>query len=95
MGVYGEIITSLNGVTWTKRNLGTTEGLAGVTYGNGIFVIISSIGHIFTSLDGITWTKNNSGPINGQSVAYGNNLFMAIGGDTILTSPDGITWTKK
>ena len=43
------------------------------------------------------WTSRPSGTSsNLNSVAYGKNIFVAVGdGLTILSSPDGITWTKR
>jgi hypothetical protein len=42
------------------------------------------------------WVFNNPYPkaYNLSSIAYGNNLFVAVGADSFLTSPDGITWSK-
>jgi hypothetical protein len=47
---------------------------------------------------GTTWTLRNLGnPLGG--VAYGNGLFVAVGGfldsSAILTSPDGVSWTAR
>lgn len=44
------------------------------------------------------WTSQTSAANNNwQSVAYGNNLFVAVAnsglGNRVMTSPDGITWT--
>jgi hypothetical protein len=42
------------------------------------------------------WIMNNPYPkaYNLSSIAYGNNLFVAVDADSFLTSPDGITWSK-
>lgn len=82
--------SSPDGITWSNRTSGTTEGLKGVTYGNNAFVAVgghddcygyeTSTGTILTSPDGITWTIRTSGtssPLGG--VTYGSNTFVAFG----------------
>jgi len=48
---------------------------------------------------GATWTLRVPGFNDLNSVAYGNGLFVAVGGSrdssTILTSRDGVTWTQR
>ena len=92
------------GVTWKKRDSGTTKGLRGVTYGNSTFVAVDDGGTILTSADGVIWTTRASDiawELSG--VTYGNSTFVAVGapeskgyggfGDNIFTSADGVTWT--
>ena len=51
---------------------------------------------ILTSSDGVTWTpQSSSGASFLSDVAYGDGLFVAVGGFNILTSPDGIIWTPQ
>jgi len=61
VGDEGTILTSSNGISWTKRTPGTSESLYGVTYGNGLFVTVGWNGTILTSSNGISWTKRDSG----------------------------------
>jgi hypothetical protein len=48
---------------------------------------------------GATWTLRVPGFNDLNGVAYGNGLFVAVGGSpdssVILTSPDGVTWTQR
>jgi hypothetical protein len=83
------------GTTWTLRNLGSS--LYGVTYGNGLFVVVGNDDAILTSPDGVTWTARTSGTTTYlKGVTYGNGLFVAVGSyGAILTSPDGVTWTRQ
>ena len=96
VGEGGTILTSADGIAWTRRTSGVTTPLYGVAYGNGTFVAVGWTGKTLTSPDGISWTQRTSGitrPLYG--VAYGNGTFVAVGdGGTILTSADGITWTS-
>jgi hypothetical protein len=40
VGYSGTILTSSDGTYWTERDSGTSEYLKGVTYGNGLFVVV-------------------------------------------------------
>ena len=80
------IQTSPDGVTWTSRNVGTTNFLNGVTYGDGTFVAVGN--GLLTSPNGITWTSRNLGTLYGLfGVTYGNGTFVVVAtGGTILQS---------
>ncbi len=49
VGGGGTILTSPDGVTWTRRASGTTQHLHAVTYGNGLFVAVGSWGTVLLS----------------------------------------------
>jgi hypothetical protein len=90
------------GINWTSRTSAADNQWTSVTYGNGLFVAVSSTGtgnRVMTSPDGITWTSRTSAADNAwQSVTYGNGLFVAVskdGTNRVMTSPDGITWTSR
>jgi len=99
VGDNGIILTSSDGISWTKRTSGTTKNLYGVTYGNSTFVTVGDNGTILTSSDGTTWTnkRTSSGTTkNLYGVTYGDGLFVTVGDNaTILTSSDGTTWTER
>ena len=77
VGNSGTILTSSDGISWTKRTSGTSKYLRGVTYGNGLFVTGGFFGTILTSPDGITWTERTSGIFrNLYGVTYGNGIFV-------------------
>ena len=58
VGNSGTILTSSDGILWTKRTSGKWKYLSGVTSGNGLFVTVGSLsGIILTSPDGNSWTK--------------------------------------
>ncbi len=84
------IQSSSDGVTWTKKtrkDLGISGGLQGITYGKGTFVAVGGeeenykrYGLILTSTDGIDWKRSDLtflGSLN--SVTYGNGTFVAVG----------------
>ena len=97
----GNVYTSPDGVTWTARTAAASNSWQSVTYGDGLFVAVSSNGtnRVMTSPDGITWTARSAAEANWwQSVTYGDGLFVAVsytGTNRVMTSPDGITWTAR
>jgi hypothetical protein len=70
-------MTSPDGITWTTRNSAADNQWNSVTYGNGLFVAVSSSGtgdRVMTSSDGITWTtRNSAADITWYSVTSTNN----------------------
>jgi hypothetical protein len=100
-GGYGEDSPLLfsgppGGNHWTRRPTGFYDGVEGLTYGQGRYVLISAFG-VHVSTNGIDWTGLGD-PVGHQltSITYANHLFVLtslIGG--IATSPDGLTWTAR
>lgn len=96
VGDYETIVTSNDGVVWTKRVSSSYTTYYGVTYNNGTFVVVGTSGNIMTSTDGVNWTSRSSGQTSTiYSVTYGNGKFVAAGANgMILTSTDGSNWDK-
>lgn len=92
--------TSFFRASWTARTAAAANTWKSITWGNGLFVAVSTSGagnRVMTSPDGVTWTSRTSAAnVDWDSVTFGNNLFVAVGnGGTVMTSPDGITWTSR
>lgn len=51
VGDLGKIYTSPNGTTWTSRTSGTTAGLFGVNYYNGVLLVTGASGVVLKSVD--------------------------------------------
>jgi len=67
VGNWGEIVTSQDGVNWTRQTSGTSNHLLGVTANkNGQFAVVGSSGLILTSTCGVTWTLQSSGTAETQ-----------------------------
>ena len=49
VAVGSELLTSINGVTWTRRNVGHNVELYGVNYANGAFFAVGAYGTIIQS----------------------------------------------
>ncbi len=96
VGEGGTILTSPDGLAWTRRNSGNTLWLVGVCHGNGLFVVVGDQGTILTSGDGVTWTTRRSGGTRINAVAYGNGFFLAVDeGGVSWRSFDGVSWTSS
>ena len=93
------ILTSSDGISWTKQKINTKQTIYGVAYGNGMWIIGDSAGRLFTSRNGTSWTINEEaskllGSIN--DIAYGNGMWVGVGNSgAIFTSSNGISWKKQ
>lgn len=103
VGSSGSVITSTDGITWTRRSSSSTSSsLNGIAFGNATFVYGTAEGEIGTSANGTAWrsSKNTFGLTNNAQInttKYINNLFLIGGGTsggitTIGYSSDGIKW---
>jgi hypothetical protein len=88
-------------LNWTAQSSSEANQWRSVTYGNGLYVAVSSTGtnRVMTSTNGVTWTARSASEANQwRSLTYGNGLFVATsidGINRVMTSPDGITWTAR
>lgn len=90
------ILRSTNAITWVSI---TNDGGASIDYGNGRWVAgsINNATLRYSDNDGITWSTANTFIIRPNSIAYGNGLWISIGGGAyvnrqILGSTNGLTW---
>jgi len=93
-------ILPTNTTFWTLLATGgaiTYTSINDVTFGNGIFVLVTLLGGIFTSVNGITWQSRTSGvsvPLN--AITYANGKYVAVGkSGTVVYSTDAVSWTNK
>ena len=108
----GEFIISSDGSNWAYVLYPNVYAVLGITYGKGLFIAtantsLSSAESILYSKDGSNWFPANSGGFEynsgvsaGFDVAYGNDLFVAVGfavtiSHTILYSGDGSNWSNS
>jgi RHS repeat-associated protein len=93
-----EIVRSTDGVTWEPGllpdNLNSSRK---VDYVNGAFYVPGISGKLYRSVDGLSWTEHvvPSSTAWWAATAFGNGLYVAIQGQSLLTSPDGVTWTVE
>ncbi len=96
VGYGGEISSSPDGVTWTRRGSSDARWANyGVTHGGNRWLVVGSNGGIFTSPDALTWTRHTSPTSNWlRGCTYGAGRYVAVGdGGWIVGSTDGQTWT--
>lgn len=105
-GADGKIATSRNGIDWTQRTSGTSNQLACVAYGNGLWLVGESGGdYLRRATDPTsTWTSTpctlSNAPVQ-QSIYYWKQQSIWVlgsdGGTTgaLASSTDGITWTAR
>jgi hypothetical protein len=95
--------TSSDGLAWTPRYEVTNTVVNGVASGNGMFVAIAietgssgvATSRSLVSIDGVQWIV--SGTIAESwmyDIAFGNGIFVAVGGSRIMASDDGATWVE-
>lgn len=94
IGNNGNIYTSSNLNSWTKRTSGVSSKLVGISYGKGQFVVVGDGGIILTSKDGKKWLKQNSGVTSYLIRSrYANGMYIAVGyNGTMLQSINGYEW---
>lgn len=92
----GSIMTSPNGIDWTKRDSPTKEDLLGVFWDGRQFLAGGGNGTILSSPDGIQWTVCHSGDnVTIYCFSYSGSRYIAVGNNGIFTSNDAITWTAS
>ncbi|MEO7426867.1 MAG: hypothetical protein ABI036_16895 [Fibrobacteria bacterium] len=96
--VSDTLVTSPDGITWTKRNPGF-HGLSDFSWRDGHFVLIGANGEIGISTDGADWSVWNNKWVTRaslNSITWTGNQFVAVGDKgTIVTSENGVTWQQR
>ncbi|HEX2612018.1 MAG TPA: hypothetical protein VHO02_00300 [Fibrobacteria bacterium] len=106
VGMNGTILTSSDGVTWSKQGFGIWRSVETVAVSDsGRLVAMMSDGVLLLSSDGLEWTE----PPTDSTVRFASDIvwmnlssdsgggqFVAVGYDgKTATSPDGISWTVR
>lgn len=90
----GFIMTSPDGLKWTRRASVTKNSLMGLFWDGHQYLAGGDKGTILSSPDGIKWTSRNSGcQINFYSFSCSGTRYVAVGNDGIRISSDSVTWT--
>ena len=104
VGVYGSILSSLDGVTWDSVSPGIPLDLYDVIWSGGQFIAVgrdTAYPHycIIRSPDGISWflTTCISNMTEGlYSIAYSGTEYVAVGyGGQVFSSNDGDLWERQ
>jgi hypothetical protein len=97
-----DVLTSIDGITWTTRlSSGTSVTYTRVIWSGSQFVAVGGAGSggsvVLTSSDGVTWNAR-SVPQTGYLLGItwtGTRFVAGAGGGHYLISPDGATWTVE
>ncbi|MCZ8154973.1 MAG: putative Ig domain-containing protein [Leptospira sp.] len=91
-------ISASNGINWSSLTM-PISGFTGVSFGNGVFVALSTSQDFTTSSDGINWTSRSNSNFSGsvKRLTFGNGIFLnlQVGTSNTFTSLDGVTWTQR
>ncbi len=103
--IQASLLSSPDGVTWTKLALPTNANFYGVSCVNDRFIAVGDFGLIMASPDGVSWALQNSSAQNATSdiyplggVAFGNGTYVAMDrllGNNCLVSADGTNWVTR
>lgn len=95
------ILTSTDGIAWTRRSNPSPDTLHRITYVNGQFVAVGGAGTVLVSGDGVTWTNHSIsfGPeFSAVAVKPGTPAILAAVGTNSTrvyrSSDDGATWSS-
>lgn len=96
VGANGTILTSPDGEEWKEQRSGTTVFLISVAHGRGQFVALDGdTDVVLTSADAIGWTLHHAGLSRFTDVAFGQEMFVAVGlSGLIATSSNGTQWEQ-
>ncbi len=90
VAVGSEVLTSLDGVSWTRAAERASFDDS-VAFGKNLFVTVGAT--IRTSPDGMTWTEQASPTTYFlKSVTHGNGMFVAAGWGVMLVSTNAVDW---
>ena len=97
----GNILTSIDGISWKVKNIGSSLNITGISKGNGVYVAIGrgdqdyNESKIFVSSDTHTWMTITPPTTESlDSITFGKEMFITVGSRGIFTSLDGYSWNQ-
>lgn len=94
---YWRVLVSADGIDWVDMR-GVGNWFGGVAYGNGLWVAAGGNGWWGHSKDLVYWVQNPEHPTNNSAyrdLAFGDGMFIAVGGGNRMMSRDGLKWTQR
>jgi len=101
-GLSGDVLTSGDGVTWTRIATSLPDPTHGLTWADGEFFACAA-GEIYRSSDGLIWTEMGSVPFSGLKrnlfdferfdLAWSQDGLFWMGGYEVWASADGREWS--
>ncbi|MCI4626006.1 MAG: hypothetical protein L3V56_08590 [Candidatus Magnetoovum sp. WYHC-5] len=95
------LVSSDNGVSWSKGTSGYNGELISVTYGNDKYLAIGNGGSVFLSSDGVKWEEVATVDASLRAVTFKGGKFYAVGSSSdgsrgVVYSSDGAgLWTLE
>jgi hypothetical protein len=91
-------LSSTDGTTWTSFSTPEYTYAKKVSYGNGVYIVLSNSNNYLYSVDGINWTSMSSMPLSPWFISYGNGRFVILtpgssSNPKAAYSTNGIDWT--
>ena len=88
------MVSNDGGITWTAQVQAATITAAGIAYGNGSFVVLSSTNNVSNSTtDGITWATRSVTASAVNSLSFNGTVFCAVTtSGASFASSNGINW---
>lgn len=99
VGIAGTILSSSDGVVWSKRISTVTTHLNTIAYGNSLYLAAGDDGVVLTSTNGTVWTNvtdtipHRHGVVLMFDVVYSDGRFLLTSTDgVILSTTNGTQW---
>lgn len=95
VGAFGTVVISEDaGLTWQATEVGLTNELYGVAYGNDTWVVVGQAGIILQGATPFDWEVSADNVLPDlNDVLFAQSLFTVVGDNgNALTSPDGINF---
>lgn len=95
------VMTSPDGLTWTRRSVPGNDWINSAAWNGVQFVAVGYLDDwpptdtqiTLTSSDGITWTRHTISTALSHVIAHGGKFAAINATGAVVTSTDGITWT--
>ena len=104
IGSSGGLLTSTDGMNWTKGTV-IKDRAGAIAYGNNTFMEVGTDGKIYTSTNGKDWVEKKEWAVEGNidankkneyNIGFGNNNFViATSNGDVITTLDGSNWTYQ
>ena len=96
VGQDGQIITSLDGISWHNVDSGTKQDLTGITYANGNYIAVGSRGTLMKSPQGTVWQIINLNETsNFTSIRQiSGTIYITMATGNLYTSTDSVSWSQ-
>lgn len=93
-GSKAQLLTSTDGVTFTRTEFATYPAPSDVVFGQNLFVSVDYYGNILSSSDGLVWTFRKLGS-SFKAITYGKGRYVAVGTGQAMVSTNGLIWTAS